>query len=110
MDEETRVRIFVLDRGHVKVARSVEPQQHCLWLPVTDSRTVRRWGTTGGLAELCDGPTAETVLDNLCPAESIPVRAILTVMEVTDKGVEAWERHLSRARPAVSTGTRSARR
>ena len=104
--EPNPIRIIVLDRGFVVACRCPTPQDYALWLPVTDSRTVRRWGTTNGLAELCDGPTAETVLDALVPVATYPVRAVLAVLELTEKGRGAWEQAL-RGRPAASTARRA---
>ena len=106
MNDDWKIRLIVLDRGFVLVCRCPPPQDYALWLPYTDRRTVRRWGTTGGIAELCGGPTENTVLDTLCPAGQVPVRAILDVMEVEQ---EKWEPHLRTERPAGSTA-RSGRR
>ena len=91
MSDEWPVRIIVLDRGFVYACRCPDPQQHALWLPYADRRTVRRWGTTAGLGELVGGPLADTVLDALVPAGQVPVRAILDVMEVEQ---DKWEPHL----------------
>jgi hypothetical protein len=99
VNEEWPIRMLILDRGFVYVCRCPDPQQHALWLPYTDRRTVRRWGATQGLGQLVSGPTAETVLEALVPAGQVPVRAILDVVEVEQ---EKWVSHL-KATPAVST-------
>jgi hypothetical protein len=89
--DDVRIRVLVCDRGFVFVCRCQHPAGVALWLPVTDSRTVRRWGTTGGLGQLVNGPTGDTVLDDLIPAKTVPVRAILDVIEVNQ---EKWTPHL----------------
>jgi len=53
---EQKIRILVLDRGFVMVCRCTSPEQYGFWLPVYDARIVRAWGTSNGLAELCNGP------------------------------------------------------
>lgn len=90
MDQD-RIRILVLDRGFVMVGRCPDPKSHGFWLTVTDARIIRRWGTSNGLGELVNGPTAETVLDVVVPEESIPVRAVVRILEVRQ---EQWEQHL----------------
>jgi hypothetical protein len=91
MDDENRIRILVLDRGFVLVCRCPDPRGVGLWLPYTDRRTIRRWGTTNGLGELATGPTQQTTMDALVAAGTVPVRAVLDVLEVEQ---EPWERHL----------------
>ena len=102
------IRLFVLDRGFVIVGRSPDPQDYALWLTLTDARVVRAWGTTRGLAELCQGPTEATRLDELCPSEAIPVRAILRVLEVDQ---DKWSDHLKglAAGPSADSTRRTAR-
>lgn len=105
--ETNPIRLLVLDRGFVVVARCPEPTDYGLWLKVTDLRTVRRWGTTNrGLGALSRGPTQETVLDEIAPAATIPVRAVLYVMEVEQA---AWEPHLIPPLP-LAAETRRGRR
>jgi len=53
---EPRVRLYVLDRGFVVIGRAeLDPELAFHWL-LKPGRTVRRWGTTKGLAELRNGP------------------------------------------------------
>ena len=89
MDE--KIRILVIDRGFVLVCYCPKPEQYALWLPIRQSRSIRRWGTTEGLGQLCNGPTENTVLDAVVPQESVPIRAILRVIEVEES---KWETHL----------------
>lgn len=85
------IRILVLDRGWVMVARCPEPDGFALWLPVTHSRTIRRWGTSEGLGELCSGPTNSTILDRQVSKINVPVRCILFIIEVEQN---KWSSHL----------------
>lgn len=79
------VRILVLDRGFVVVGKvSPHPDLAFHWL-VSPCRTIRRWGTTRGLAELVGGPVKDvTRLDDIC-VEEIPWRAVLKMMIVEEK-------------------------
>lgn len=74
------IYLFVLDRGFVIVGEveSVN-EEMALFVELSRSRTVRRWGTAEGLAQLKDGPLPQTVLDACC-RRSVPVRAILDVI------------------------------
>ena len=92
MDE--RIRIIVLDRGFVMVCRCPEPTNFGFWVPVHDARIIRRWGTTEGLSQLCNGPLSDTVLDAMVEQETIPTRAILRILEV-EQG--KWEASLKRS-------------
>lgn len=91
-------KILVLDRGHVLVGRIVpHPKLAFHWL--VTGRTIRRWGTSEGLAELANGPLAETVLDAV-GTFSVPWRALLFFIDVKE---DAWQAHL---RPGVPAATR----
>lgn len=87
-----QTRIFVLDRGFVFVGKSESVDRMGLWIPVTQARCIRRWGTTDGLAELINGPTSDTVMDPLCEV-LIPIRALIHTVEGLNQ--EKWEKHLT---------------
>ena len=71
MNAETK--IVVLDRGFVFVGKVVDEGDN---IRVTNCRNVRRWGTSKGLGELRNGPTEDTVLDEV--GEIIaPKRAVI---------------------------------
>ena len=91
-EQQNPIRIVVLDRGFVFVARCPDPTGCGLWLTVTDARCVRAWGTSNGLGELCSGPTSNTVLDDLVPSMTFAVRALLFTFNDVDQ--QKWERHL----------------
>jgi len=55
-------RIVVLDRGFVYVGNPHEKGDN---LVIENARNIRQWGTTKGLGELRDGPTAATKLDEV---------------------------------------------
>jgi hypothetical protein len=93
-DQLHPIQMLVLDRGFVLVGRCPDPEGFAFWLPVTDCRVVRRWGTTNGLCELVNGPLSDTVLDAMSLRERVPVRAILRVIDVSQ---EAWAGHLKAA-------------
>lgn len=86
-----RTRIFVLDRGFVLVGQSGDFTGMGLWIPVHNCRCIRRWGTQSGLAQLRNGPTATTQMDDICETVTVPVRAIVQIIEVDQK---KWEKHL----------------
>lgn len=92
-EELPLIRILVLDRGYVLACRCLDPENYAIWIPVTDSRTIRVWGTREGLGELCDGPVdTSTKLDRMIAHERIPVRAIIRVIEVDQK---KWQKHMT---------------
>lgn len=86
------IRILVLESGWVIVCRCPDPTGYPFWLPYTDMRVIRRWGTTKGLAELKEGPLANTILDDLVSEGKCPVRAIINVFEGLNQ--DKWENHL----------------
>lgn len=82
--------IFVLDRGFVVVGRAeIDPDLAFHW-KLSPGRTVRRWGTTEGIAQLKDGPLAATVLD-LPAVRHVPFRAVIELIEVEET---KWAPHL----------------
>lgn len=84
------IRIFVLDRGHVLVGRaSLHPDLAFHWR-LRDARTIRVWGTTEGIAQLCKGPRKDTKLDARADV-TIGFRAVLYIL---DADAKAWEKHL----------------
>lgn len=58
--KDSTVRIVVLQRGWVVVGYYSEEGDR---VTVENACVIRKWGTTRGLGELIDGPTADTVLD-----------------------------------------------
>lgn len=84
------IRILVLQRGRVVVGRyTIEGS----WITLTDSRTVRRWGTTRGLEQLANhGPldqdAQKTVLEERL-AEPRHIH-VLTTIEVIGCNAKAW--------------------
>lgn len=95
-------RILVLDRGFVVIARLKPHPKKAFWYHCR-SRTIRRWGTTQGLAQLVSGPTSSTILDEAV-TEDIPFRAILREIHVEGA---AWKQHLSAPQKQPRTATSS---
>lgn len=89
--EGWNIRILVIEAGHVKVCYCPDPDGHVFWLPYMLGRTIRRWGTTEGLAELQVGPTNDTILDAIVKSGKLPVRAIIDTFEVEE---DKWTSHL----------------
>lgn len=83
--------LFVLDRGFVVIGKAeIDPDLAFHW-KLSPGRTVRRWGTTRGLSQLCDGPLQATVLDD--PAiRHVPFRSVIEMIEVRE---DKWANHLS---------------
>ncbi len=86
--------IFVLDRGFVVVGEAVVSTDYAFTWHVKSGCTVRRWGTTNGLAQLKDGPTNETITDGVCE-RYIPFRSEIERLVVSEKGAKAWKKRLS---------------
>lgn len=92
-EEPFRWYIMVLDRGFVVVGKariSTELLYHWEW---ENRCTIRRWGTTQGLSELCNGPTDSTVLDMECTGKT-PFRSVLDILHITEEGVHKWTKKL----------------
>lgn len=86
--------IFVCDRGHVFIGEAeIHPHLALSW-HLKRSRTIRTWGTANGLAELKNGPTGSTVLDEVCE-RSLPFRSVIDIIHLTEKGIKAWKKSLS---------------
>ena len=81
--EDSPVRIVILQRGWVVVGYWSRDGED---VTITRAKVIRRWGTTAGLGELVDGPTADTVLD---PAGTVRAH-ILGVVATLDADTEAW--------------------
>ena len=68
------VRIIVADRGWVFVGSCTDEDNGDV--TIRNCRNIRQWGTTRGLGELVNGPTAKTVLDDY---GTVRTRAIATI-------------------------------
>jgi len=81
------LRIVIGDRGWVFVGRLTEHGDH---IRLTNTKTIRRWGTTDGLGQLAiNGPTDDTVLD-----ETGTVNVYRSsVVAVIDCNEAAWTSH-----------------
>ena len=82
------IQIAVLDRGFVYVGRCHMEGQT---LVITNALNIRRWGTTRGLGELVNGPTAETKLDPIGTVRASE-RAIIHLIDVVEG---AWAAKLA---------------
>ena len=83
--------IFVCDRGFVIVGKGGPSQDMPFAWKLTQSCTIRNWGTSNGLAELQDGPTSSTQVDVVCQ-RTLPHRSIIDIIHLTKKGIEAWHK------------------
>lgn len=89
------IYIIVCDRGFVFAADIVVSRDVPFTYHAKRCCTIRRWGTTKGLAELQNGPLPNTILDPPCEAQ-IPFRAELYKIIPTEKGRKAWSAVLSK--------------
>lgn len=77
---DSPVRIVVAQRGYVFIGRW---QNNGDEVVLTSARIIRRWGTSGGLAQLAnDGPQQETILEPPCTVRIHPL-AIVVAYDVT---------------------------
>ena len=72
-------QIVVLTAGFVYVG-DVERNGDMLF--ITRARNIRRWGTTKGLGELCNGPLETTILDE-CGDVIAPMNSVIHLMQCT---------------------------
>ena len=70
-------RIIVADRGWVFVGTCEDHDDGSV--TIRGAKNIRRWGTTKGLAELANGPTAKTVVDDGGTVRCTPIVAIAVV-------------------------------
>lgn len=71
------IKIVILQRGWVMVGRWGRDGDDC-WLD--DAQVIERWGTSKGLGELVDGPTADT---RLRPAGHVEFHILGVVASLT---------------------------
>ena len=76
-------QIVVLQRGWVVIGDVHEVGDE---LTITDASVIRVWGTTKGLGELRDGPTAGTKLD---PAGTVRALRLAVVLRI-DVDAAKW--------------------
>ena len=69
--------IVVLDRGFVYVG---DVTLDVDWCVIRNAKNIRIWGTTKGLGELVNGPTSQTVLDDVGTVRA-PMRAVISLIE-----------------------------
>jgi hypothetical protein len=82
--------IFVCDRGLVVYGQDAEVCDELAFAwRLNASTTIRRYGTTEGLAQLKDGPTGDTVLDTVC-IRTLPFRSVIDIIHLTKKGEKNW--------------------
>ena len=62
--------------GAVQTGTAEDGQQ---WLVIKGCKNIRQWGTTRGLGQLVDGPTASTVLDTVGEVRA-PMVAVISVI------------------------------
>lgn len=81
------VKIVIGQRGWVWVGYTSVDGEH---LHLSGARCIRYWGTSNGLGELVDGPTAETKLD---PAGDVTIHE-LAVIATYGVDADKWKDHL----------------
>ena len=64
-------QIIVADRGWIFVGTVEDHEDGSV--TITNCQNIRRWGTTKGLGELQDGPTAKTVADPYPSVRCTPI-------------------------------------
>ena len=84
------LRIVIGQRGWVWIGH-MEEETEGNRVVLTDARCIRKWGTTKGLGELVDGPTAKTVLD---PAGTVRLHA-LGIVATLDASEDGWKAALA---------------
>lgn len=70
-------RIIVADRGWVFVGSCEDHPDGSV--TIRGAKTIRRWGTTRGVAELANGPTTKTVIDDGGTIRCTPIVSIAVV-------------------------------
>ena len=73
--DEPTFLIAVIAAGHVMVGTGQTGGDGTLRL--YDARIIERWGTTEGLGQLYDGPTADTKLARKVPLVFVPMDQVI---------------------------------
>lgn len=82
------IKIVVLERGFVYVGKVVEDAER---ITIHGARSIIRWGTTGHLGGLVDGPLVETKLGAPCVVTA-RIQHVIHTIEVNQNG---WGKHIS---------------
>jgi hypothetical protein len=67
-------RIIITDREWVFVGDCTDNEDGSV--TISNAKNIRRWGTTKGLGELSDGPTASTIADDYGTVQCTPIFTI----------------------------------
>ena len=74
-----KIQIIVADRGWVFVGAVTDNDDGSV--RIDNCQNIRVWGTTKGLGELVDGPTAKTLLDDYGTVHTRPIVRIAVSQE-----------------------------
>ncbi len=94
MHEDGETVIVVLPRGWVAVGTWNNDGRY---VRLTDSRIIRRWGTSEGLGELVNGPLSGTTLDKGGELRFSEMAVVLTFVCNLEGWADALARPLSAA-------------
>lgn len=72
----SKLRIVVASHGWVFIGRYHVTMAEVV---LTDAYVIRRWGTSRGLGQLCEGRTEETILDNTGTVRLHPLNVVMTM-------------------------------
>jgi hypothetical protein len=75
------IKIVVADRGFVYIGTVTPITEQSAFVELNKASNIRIWGTTKGLGELVNGPTASTKLDHVGSLK-IPMRAVISIINV----------------------------
>lgn len=89
-EQKRQTVILICDRGFIHVGKITKSLDYPFALHVSPCRTIRRWGSEQGLAQLVNGPNENTVLDAPC-SKTVFYRWVGEIIEVDEA---AWEPHL----------------
>lgn len=110
--ENGKFVVMSFARGRTIIFRSVDESGNGVF-PVSDDGkfyyfdekndtcTVRRWGTSKGIGELCYGPTQDTTLDALQNTIRIPVEEEHECILTKKMADEEWEARIRKANIAL---------
>lgn len=79
------IKIAILQRGWVFVGSFSKSGSDC---KLENAYCIRQWGTTKGIGELVDGPTAKTVLDD---AGTVSFHE-MTIVALVDADENGWKK------------------
>ena len=85
---EGAIKIVILQRGWVMIGKFERNGNDC---KLHNASVIRKWGTTNGLPELCNGKLSDTILDKCYGVVEFDYLTVIATIAVNE---EKWKNSL----------------